>query len=73
MVTISGSGSTWNNSGELNVGCQGNGTLIITGGGAVSIDGPAYIGLYDGSTGVVTIDGASQFSCRPCTLVITEA
>ena len=35
----------WNNSGELDVGSQGNGTLNITGGGAVGIGGPGYIGL----------------------------
>ena len=64
VVTVSGSGSTWNNSGELDVGSQGNGTLTITGGGAVGIGGPGYIGLYDGSTGVVTVSGTrSTWNC----------
>ena len=36
MVTVSGTGSTWDNSGSLYVGREGTGTLLITDGGAVS-------------------------------------
>ena len=36
VVTVAGTGSTWTNSGDLYVGNSGNGTLNITGGGAVS-------------------------------------
>ena len=63
VVTVDGASSTassaWNNSGDLYVGNSGNGTLNVTGGGAVS-NANGYIGYSSGSTGVVTVDGASS-------------
>jgi len=67
VVTVDGSGSTWTNYSDpavapdtLVVGCDGgNGTLNITGGGAVS-NGDGYIGIWSGSTGVVTVDGTGS-------------
>ena len=64
VVTVAGTGSTWTNNGELAVAVQGNGMLNITGGGAVNSSYDGYIGRYAGSTGVVTIDGQSQFSTQ---------
>ena len=61
-VTVDGSGSTWTIGGRRNhmyVGYYGQGTLNITNGGAVS-NYRGYIGLYSGSTGVVTVDGSGS-------------
>jgi T5SS/PEP-CTERM-associated repeat protein len=52
---VDGSGSSWNSS-DLTVGNSGNGTLNITGGGAVSTYS-ADIGYESGATGVVAVDG----------------
>ncbi len=35
VVTITGAGSTWNNSGDLNIGYKGKGSLLIENGGSV--------------------------------------
>ncbi len=60
-VTVDGPGSNWNNSGgsALYVGYSGNGMLSITNGGAVSNSG-GYIGAYNGSSGMVTVDGTGS-------------
>ena len=55
-VTVDGTGSKWTSSSNLYVGSAGNGTLKITGGGAVS-SGSSSIGASSGSTGIVTVDG----------------
>jgi T5SS/PEP-CTERM-associated repeat protein len=57
LVTVDGTGSTWN-SGVLLVGGSGSGTLSVTNGGTLS--GIAYIGYGSGSTGVVTVDGTGS-------------
>ena len=72
MVTVSGTGSMWNNL-SLDVGQFGGGTLSIANGGSViSRDGfsaGSNIGLYSGSTGVVTVDGAnSTWATGPLTV-----
>ncbi|CAN5589595.1 hypothetical protein BH09VER1_BH09VER1_40860 [soil metagenome] len=53
--TVTMSGGTWNNAGELRVGDYGNGTLSITGGSLTSTIG--NIGRSFGSTGTVTMSG----------------
>ncbi|MBP7951534.1 MAG: autotransporter-associated beta strand repeat-containing protein [Verrucomicrobiales bacterium] len=58
-ITVSGSGSQWTNSGELNVADGGNGALNIQDGGVVS-SGTGYIGRAGGSTGLVTVDGTGS-------------
>ncbi|MCP4842812.1 MAG: hypothetical protein GY887_13865, partial [Halieaceae bacterium] len=59
VVTVSGSGSQWNNSGRFYVGFSGNGTLNVEAGGLVSnTDG--YIGRFTGSTGVATVSGSGS-------------
>jgi T5SS/PEP-CTERM-associated repeat protein len=59
MVTVTGAGSTWTNSGLLSVGTNGAGTLTIANGGAVSnTDG--FIGFATGSQGAVTVTGAGS-------------
>jgi outer membrane autotransporter protein len=60
MVTVTGTGSTWTNSGTLQVGAQGAGTLMIQNGGMVSSAGGGSVGLLAGSHGVVTVTGAGS-------------
>jgi T5SS/PEP-CTERM-associated repeat protein len=68
LAVVSGSGSTWNNSGDLLIG-QGNSTLdqlIITNGGAV-YDNNAIIGTaspYGGGHSVVVTGSGSVWSNR---------
>ncbi len=60
-VTVNGTGSTWSNSGELNVGIYGNGKLNITGGGIVKCNDCCYLGYRSGtSTGALTVDGTGS-------------
>jgi T5SS/PEP-CTERM-associated repeat protein len=64
VVNISGTGSTWNSSFEIDVGYHGAGTLNITGGGAVSGD-YGEIGYESGSHGMATVDGVgSKWTCN---------
>ena len=55
-VTVDGPGSKWTNSGDLSVGSNGNGSLNISEGGAVS-NGNGYIGYSSSSKGNVMADG----------------
>jgi T5SS/PEP-CTERM-associated repeat protein/autotransporter-associated beta strand protein len=58
-VIISGAGSKWTNSGNLNVGDTGTGTLFVFNGGQATT-ATASIGASSGATGVVNINGASS-------------
>jgi T5SS/PEP-CTERM-associated repeat protein len=64
FATVDGAGSEWNNKGALVVGEFGNGTLTISNGGLVvdnaGTNGAASVGLKLGSTGSVTITGATS-------------
>ncbi|MDW6025388.1 autotransporter domain-containing protein [Mesorhizobium sp. BAC0120] len=55
-VTVDGPGSSWTNSGDLNVGYYGTGTLAIRNGGAVSA-ASTTIAASAGSTGTLNIGG----------------
>ncbi len=44
VATVSGTGSTWTNSGDLYVGSSGTGTLNIDDGGVVSVSGATILG-----------------------------
>ena len=63
-VTVTGPGSTWNNSreGGLNIGSFGTGSLTIANGGTVVNTTPnnANIGTFAGSQGTVTVTGAES-------------
>ncbi len=59
-VNVDGAGSTWTNVNQLLVGAEGNGTLNITAGGAVSNNNDSAIAALSSSTGVVTVDGANS-------------
>ena len=71
VATVTGAGSTWTNSGELNVGFQGTGTLTIED-GAIVTSANAFVGRLAGtlvtgnpfyeysSTGEVTVTGTGS-------------
>ncbi len=64
-VTVTGSGSTWNNTGPVLVGWNGNGTLTISNGGAVTsagaLHGSAFVVAEPvGSTGSVSVSGSGS-------------
>jgi fibronectin-binding autotransporter adhesin len=62
-VTIDGNGSTWDNSGRLQIGMFGDGAMSITAGGQVTSD-EALLAVREGSA-VITIDGAgSRWTCN---------
>jgi T5SS/PEP-CTERM-associated repeat protein/autotransporter-associated beta strand protein len=56
-VAVSGSGSKWTNTGNLDLGYSGTGTLTITGGGLANVTGTTTIG----SAGTLEFDGGSTF------------
>ena len=58
-VVVNGTGSTWDNTGDLYVGCEGNGTLNITNGATVNSTA-AYLGYDSGAIGTVTVDGTGS-------------
>jgi T5SS/PEP-CTERM-associated repeat protein len=58
-VTVTGSGSTWTNSGSLYAGYSGTGALLVTEGGAVSNLG-GYLGYDPNSVGSVTVSGSGS-------------
>ena len=59
-ATVSGAGSTWTNTGTIQVGALGTGTLTIENGGALNSGGGGSIGLAAGSVGAVTVTGAGS-------------
>ena len=58
-ATVTGAGSTWNNSGLLSIGTNGKGELIIGNGGTVS-NTNGLIAFATGSQGTVTVTGAGS-------------
>jgi T5SS/PEP-CTERM-associated repeat protein/autotransporter-associated beta strand protein len=58
-IVITGSGSTWTNSGNLNVGDTGNGSLFVLNGGAMTT-ATASIGANSGANGTVNFNGAAS-------------
>jgi T5SS/PEP-CTERM-associated repeat protein len=63
LVTVTGSGSMWTNSGSLTVGKYDKGSLTISNGGRVS-NTYGFLGYSTGATGMVTIDGiGSTWTC----------
>ena len=71
-VTVSGTGSTWTNTGDLYVGNAGSGTLLISGGATVSGDN-AYIGNKTGSIGSVTVTGNGSTWANSGNLIVGGA
>ncbi len=58
-ATVSGSGSTWTNNGQLILGFAGTGSMSVSDGGNVS-NGNGYLGYYSGDTGRATVSGAGS-------------
>ena len=59
LVSVSGTGSSWTNTGLLELsGDGGDGTLNLTSGGTVS-NGSSFLGTFNGS-GTVTVDGTGS-------------
>ncbi len=58
-ATVTGAGSTWNNSGLLSIGTNGTGELTIGNGGAVS-NTNGFIAFATGSQGAVTVTGSGS-------------
>ncbi|MCL2648057.1 MAG: hypothetical protein FWD61_13775, partial [Phycisphaerales bacterium] len=71
IVTVDGKNSTWTNSGTLVIGTDGDGTLIISNGGAVSST-DSHIARHSGSTGTVTVDGKDSTWTNSGTLIVGE-
>ncbi|WP_072377072.1 autotransporter domain-containing protein [Hyphomicrobium sp. NDB2Meth4] len=62
MVSVTGTGSEWNNV-DMTVGASGTGSLSITDGGVVNTSDTGIVGQNAGSSGTVTVTGAgSQWS-----------
>jgi len=61
VVTVDGAGSTWTCDGILTLGYyDGNGTLNITNGGAVSVTGKeTWVARGAGATGLIHLDGGT--------------
>ena len=70
-VTLTGSGSTWTNTGNVAVGYSGTGRLVITSGGAVS-DGSGFIGYAAGSSGGVTVSGSGAKWTNSAGLIVGD-
>ena len=57
VVTVTGAGSQWNNSGNLQIGPSGSGTLNVTNGGMVTVGGLLTVGPRGTLKGNGTIVG----------------
>jgi T5SS/PEP-CTERM-associated repeat protein len=73
---VSGSGSTWTNTGELDVGVDAYGTLKVedgaqlTTGDSMGINPGLNIGYFSSGNGFVTVDGSgSSLTCNDQTVV----
>ncbi|QWG18721.1 autotransporter outer membrane beta-barrel domain-containing protein [Bradyrhizobium sediminis] len=58
-ATVTGAGSVWTNSGDVDVGRSGSGVLTIANGGAVSAAGFVTLATMAGSVGTLNIGGAA--------------
>ncbi len=61
-ATVTGTGSSWTNGGQLRVGNSGTGSLSITNGGQASSTSTTYVGVNSGSTGTLTVNSGGQLS-----------
>ena len=68
-TTVSGTGSSWSNSGTLTIGVTGTGTLNIISGGTVS-NTLGRIGLNATSTGTVTVSGTGSAWTNSASLIV---
>lgn len=59
-ATVTGAGSSWTSSSDVNIGLGGTGVLTVDNGGSVSAAGNGVIGYFPGSSGLVTVSGANS-------------
>jgi len=72
LVTVTGAGSSWKNTGTLNVGLFNSGTLQVDGGAKVSGDN-VIIGVVAQGTAVVTGQGTTLDSATQITVGLANA
>jgi T5SS/PEP-CTERM-associated repeat protein len=70
MATVSGTGSTWANSGNLTVGSYGNGALNVINGGRASSAADSYLGYNTGAKGTVNVDGTGSAWTSTGTIIV---
>ena len=58
-ATVTGAGSTWNDSGSLRIGYRGTGILNIENGGVVNTAGWTYIGYKPDGSGSITFNNGT--------------
>ncbi|OCW58552.1 autotransporter outer membrane beta-barrel domain-containing protein [Hoeflea olei] len=59
-LSVSGAGSLWKGSQDIQVGAAGTGTLAVTAGGAVTLARDLLLGAVSSGTGEVTINGSGS-------------
>jgi fibronectin-binding autotransporter adhesin len=60
IVTVSGTGSTWTNVGEMSLGSSKGGQLAIASGGVVNQTGSTFVANLAGSTAAVSVTGVGS-------------
>lgn len=68
--TVSGTNSSWTNTGDFYVGFSGNGTLNIQNGGVVSVSGGTFIGQNAGGVGAATVTGTGSTLTAATELIV---
>ncbi|MBN1591536.1 MAG: hypothetical protein JW888_18625, partial [Pirellulales bacterium] len=63
-VTITGTGSTWNSSGNLNVGLYGDASLAISAGAAVTVGETTRVTCFPGSSGTIELNTGGTLATR---------
>ncbi|HEX2473397.1 MAG TPA: hypothetical protein VHK01_01550 [Lacipirellulaceae bacterium] len=59
VVTVTGAGSLFQNHLELRLGRSSLGTLNITGGGTVEVEGPLWLGYVSSGNGIINLSGGT--------------
>jgi T5SS/PEP-CTERM-associated repeat protein len=57
LVSATGSSSKWTNSGSIVVGANGSGTLALSAGASLTVQGDVIAGQTAGGAGTITLDG----------------
>jgi fibronectin-binding autotransporter adhesin len=60
IMTVSGTGSTWTNVGEMSLGSSKGGQLAIASGGVVNQTGSTFVANLAGSTAAVSVTGVGS-------------
>ncbi|WP_168942072.1 autotransporter domain-containing protein [Parazoarcus communis] len=68
--SVTGVGSSLNNTGNLYIGNEGDGTLTIADGASASSTGTVYLGAASGGSGTLNIDTGGSFDAGTSTMLI---